>query len=136
MSERFDRWAYRNPEWFYTAPLAVWVILIAAGSLAPPSHLPKVDVANIDKVWHALVYLVFGALLLRGWVREGPIRPGGVALIVTIATVWGLYLEMFQTLTPMRTFDWRDVVANGLGAIVGVVAWWTIKDKLQRTKGK
>ena len=121
---RIERWGEAHSAGFYTAPLLAWALLIALGSLAPPEELPQITFPFADKVEHFFIYSVLGALLLRGWIRGS--RPAFAAALAAIAisAFYGFYLEVLQSLTPYRTFDWMDELGNALGAALGVAVWF------------
>jgi VanZ family protein len=89
----------------------------------PPGGLP-------DVVVHALVYAALGAFVLRGLARAKMtnVTFGLAAVAVGIATLYGLSDELHQSFVPGRVSDVRDLVADGVGAIVGVtlVGAWSI----------
>ncbi len=82
--------------------LAVWVL-----SLMP---VPPLAQEVNDKIEHAATY----ALLMLWWGQLGyrPLRVG-LALIVM-----GIAIEFAQALTPYRSFDAHDMLANALGVSV------------------
>jgi VanZ family protein len=120
---RWRRAGQQRPRWYYTAPLVAWLLLISAASLGSPSNLPQLDIPLSDKLEHLAAYLMLGLLLLRGWTRQS--RPGRVAIVSSfiLASLWGLYLEFMQGLTPNRTYDLWDQAVNTLGVALGVVLW-------------
>lgn len=121
MLRSINRWGLRHPGWYYSLPVVVWALLIAGGSLGPPSRMPP-SIVN-DKVSHGLLYAVFAGLMMHGWVRAA--RPElllGLCVIV-ISAAWGMYLEVLQHMTPYRTFDLLDGLANTIGAGLGVTFW-------------
>ncbi len=70
---------------------------------------------NWDKVQHALAY----AFLIWWWMQalEG-LHPG--RLVVALA-LFGIAIELLQALTPYRSFELADMVANGVGIGVGLL---------------
>lgn len=98
---------------------ALWVlalVVVAVGSLLPPSALPEAPRVS-DKLVHVLMYFVLMAAavqLFASW---------RWLLVVAIALAgYGLLLELAQgTLTTTRTFEWADALANTLGVLLGLV---------------
>lgn len=74
------------------------------------AHFPL----GADKVGHAAAYAVLGALLT--------LATGRVCLAVVIATLFGVSDEIHQYFVPGRAADVFDVVADGVGALVGAVS--------------
>ena len=94
------------------ALLLVAVVVIAWQSLVPPSQI--VMTVSSDKVAHLVGYAIVGALA----VLSVPTRWWWVAWLATVAM--GLVLEIAQALTPYRSFEWADLMADAVGAMVGV----------------
>jgi VanZ family protein len=94
--------------------------------MSPPSDLPSVSLAIPDKLAHATLFGVLAFLALRAWTPFGPIRARSAWLVFLVATAWGYYLECLQGLTPDRSYDLMDLLADGVGAGIGVAvtAFW------------
>ena len=79
-----------------------------------------------DKLAHASGYVVLGALLARA-VAKGLFRPlSAVAACVSvaIAVLYGASDELHQYFVPGRSADLRDLLADAVGAVVGVGVVW------------
>lgn len=96
---------------------AVALAAVAWTSLLPPDDLPPTFGIS-DKVLHLLGYAVLGVLALLSGLRWQ------VGLAVVIG--WGFVLEMTQGLLGYRSFEWWDLVADGVGATAGVLVTWRI----------
>ena len=78
---------------------------------------------NFDKVIHAGVYALLGALIWRAlWLRRRLSIRKATIMAVVLATLFGLSDEFHQTYTPRRSADWRDLVADATGALVAALA--------------
>lgn len=98
--------------------LAVWflaICIITAGSLAPSASLP--DFSANDKGLHFITYLILSILpaLTYGWTKKG-------VLACLTMVVLGLGLEFGQLYVPGRSFETSDILANGLGVLIGLVS--------------
>jgi len=118
------------------APLGVWAAILFALSSIPSSALPKAaGIAGLDKITHATLYAVFGALSARGQTRHArrPQAPGvsstgpSLAVVVLLATlsalVFGISDEIHQIFVPGRSADWHDGLADTLGGLLGGLAF-------------
>jgi len=110
-------------------PVVIWAGVIFALSSVPGPQLPTVDLPQSDKLAHATVYGVLGAFAFRAtrlsW--SSPRSPlVTAAAAVAIATVYGISDELHQMLTPQRTPDWHDVVADMMGGVLGAVVMMTV----------
>lgn len=90
------------------------------------SDQPAIDAPMLfpgqDKLFHAIVYAVLGGLYL-GLFRPGP---GGYAaqarwLALGLAVLYGISDEWHQAFVPGRDPDVLDVLADGVGAAVGIL---------------
>jgi VanZ family protein len=119
----FHRWGTRHIAAWYTLPLVIWIAGLAFFSLMPPGRLPSFSFDLGDKLQHAVCYLLLSVLLLRGYLRNAELKTFNLLMTVFIASLWGLYLEYLQEMTPYRTFDWWDAFSNFAGSICGVIVW-------------
>jgi VanZ family protein len=100
----------------YAALLASWIGLLLWSSLA--SHLPSVPrVLSWDKLHHFLAYailMLFSGLFLKTLLKNR-LKGWSIGFVFTIS--FGLLMEIGQaTLATNRHADWKDFIANSLGA--------------------
>jgi len=98
--------------------LGFWIIAIWIGSLIP---LNQPITPGGDKMQHMLGYAGLSFLAARLF---GP-RP----MVWIAASSMGILVECAQYFTPWRSFDVMDMLANGLGGLVGLGAaliWHTL----------
>jgi VanZ family protein len=98
-------------------PVALWMAFIFWLSAQPKPPLCWIMgcVKNADKLGHASVYLVLGALLWRA-LRDRYSRWGVVVAVTVVAVAYGLSDEAHQLYVPGRSFDLLDLTADGVGA--------------------
>jgi VanZ family protein len=90
-----------------------WLIALAALALAllpVPPHLPH---TGWDKVNHAIAFAVLAVLGQWSYPR------GNVAVFLGLLAYGGL-IEALQALTPHRSAEWGDLLADGIGL---ALAW-------------
>jgi VanZ family protein len=88
------------------------LLLVAVMSLLPPDRLPQ-SMSLSDKAVHALAYALLGALaVLSGLTWRG-------ALVSVVG--FGLLLEIAQGVSGHRSFEGGDLLADAVGAGIGVV---------------
>ena len=91
--------------------LALWVM-----SLWPADDLLRLGARYVnDKVGHFIGYMALAWLLSWGWPR----LPGW--LVWAAAFGCGAAIEIAQSFAPTREFSWLDMLANGSGALLGVL---------------
>jgi glycopeptide antibiotics resistance protein len=95
-------------------------VVLAVLSLWPADELVRVGMGYInDKVGHFLAYVALAWLLGCGWPRQP------LWLIWLVSFLFGVAMEYAQSFTLSRQFDLIDMVANGGGALLGVLLlWW------------
>lgn len=96
-------------------------LIFYASSLSDPG-LPQDAIS--DKTAHFLVYGALGGTLVRALAggRSARMTAMGMLGATLLATLYGISDEIHQAFVPLRTPDWRDVVADVLGALTGAVA--------------
>jgi VanZ family protein len=103
--------------WFLAAG---WALTISLLSSIPGPKMPKVDVLRYDKVVHALVYAVLGALLFVAIRQTWTLTKARVIAIAAIgALLYGLTDEFHQLFVPGRSAELYDALADGIGGLLG-----------------
>lgn len=106
-----------------------WTVLIAFLSLITFSDLPSIGVSGADKYVHVTFHFVF--IVLWGLYvssQQNGIRISNVVRLVIISVLYGIVIEILQeTLTTTRHADIFDVLANFIGALLGLLVFLLIK---------
>ncbi len=100
-------------------------------------HMPYLALgvgARADWVANMLLFMPLAFLWLgSSW---HPWHPGwrllASAFVVLAATLFSAAIEFTQVFFPPRTVSLNDLVAEGLGASMGVAAWWAAGPRLMR----
>jgi VanZ family protein len=104
-----------NPLARLPRPLRIAILVLALGvlawlSLAPQQELPSVKLS--DKFEHTVAYAVLTTL----WIS---LFPGRLGQAVAGGMAFGVTIEILQaTMGFGRQGDWRDALANALGAAI------------------
>jgi VanZ family protein len=98
-------------------------IIFAASSIQNLGQLPG---GISDKSGHSIGYALLAGLLVRAFARG---RLSGItwraaAAAVVLATMYGASDELHQAFVPGRSSDRYDVLADFLGAVMGVALGW------------
>ena len=95
-----------------------WLCLASVTALAllpdPDGELPGV---HWDKGNHLIA---FGTLAFLARLAY-PGQPAGRLFLALCA--WGGVIELLQTLTPYRLGEWRDLLADAIGALLVFLPW-------------
>jgi len=92
------------------------VLAIILLSLAPSEALPDISSVFSDKVNHLLAYAA-----LMFWFGQIFRARGSSLLIAAGFIALGIALEFVQDSTGYRTFEYRDMAANGIGVVSGLI---------------
>lgn len=78
-----------------------------------------------DKLFHGLEYGVLAVLAFRQWWHSGRIRSPWLALLLSLGISAGYAAtdEWHQFYVPGRRMDFRDWLADGVGAVVFLAIW-------------
>lgn len=101
----------------------LWTAVIVVLSLVSFSKLPKVSLlpSYTDKITHFVFYFGFVFLWGNALLQKAQNRKNIFLKILSTAILVGALMEVLQeTLTQNRTFDWLDILANSIGAVVGI----------------
>ncbi len=126
----------------FTILFISWMLFITFLSLYSfkGDSLPKVSIPHVDKAVHFTFYFV-GAILGTLFVREltkGTAALKKTTIIIFLAmVVYGIIIEAIQLgFTPNRHGDILDVLANSLGAFLGILAIKYVFSKKSQLKWK
>ena len=115
---------WRKYAWY--VPAAVVAVAIALLSLWEHPTLPPLVLRWSDKTWHTLMYVVQAVALLLPVAALGGAKQKGLwkryagAWMLTVG--YGGLMEVLQaTCTRTRTGDWMDLVADIIGASIGLI---------------
>ncbi len=102
----------------YRILVALWCLLILYLSWNPSLQVPKgfLEDLPIDKIVHFGMYAILSGLCLmafKNWAN---------AKIFLFCLSFGILMEILQfAFFPGRYFEWSDIIANALGALVGMI---------------
>jgi VanZ family protein len=92
-------------------------------SLMPAEDVPQIALfEGVDKLVHLSMYLGFTWLLCWSLHSGNKTFINYIVIILTIC--WGILMEVFQLIMHFgRAFEWLDILANSIGAIIGVIIY-------------
>jgi VanZ family protein len=111
----------------YFLPAVGWALLIA--SLSTTSALPPIpwDFLSPDKIGHLVFYAILTGLLIWGMAQgqwsTKQFSKKMLLLAFGMASAYGAFLELVQASLPHRQFDYADMLANCLGALLCILIY-------------
>lgn len=111
--------------------LACWVCMLAVLVLALMPAVPHMPTTGWDKSNHVLAFAVLFVLANRAYSSRA-----GAVLLSLLA--FGALIEVLQSFTPDHVADWQDILADGVGLLLGLglirLGSWCDKFRFDRTK--
>lgn len=118
--------------WWYI-PVIAWALLIFTLTSIPTLETPSLGFDAEDKLYHFIVYFVFGFLLTRAllqdridWLKKsliaGPI----------LGALFAAFDEFHQLFIPGRSCDIADALADISGILVAQIAFYFLYNKLHK----
>jgi VanZ family protein len=110
--------------WLRKTIAAIYLGIIAVLSLMPARDLPHITVfQSFDKMVHFSMY--FGLSFLACWsleINRNRMKP--IYLLLLSVFLYGVLMEILQrTMHNGRNFEFRDMIANLTGAVVGILVF-------------
>lgn len=99
--------------WLYRLQFVVAIAIFTYFTLSPN---PSFSVSDTDKYWH-----FFGNLLFFLSARLAVLRLGNIWFVLGFVLLYGAAMELAQNMVPQRMFDMRDLAANALGVMAGLL---------------
>ncbi|MFN4081112.1 MAG: VanZ family protein [Saprospiraceae bacterium] len=114
-------------------PALICLASITMLSLSPGVQLPGFRIVSADKLAHAAAYGVLSILIAYGLYekRRSMLSPAAWISVGLAASAYGALMEWAQYFfAPGRFFEYDDMIANGVGAALGLWAFaWFLKQK-------
>lgn len=108
--------------WYWT-PVLLWMSLIYYSSSIPGEDMPKIDIPNIDKLFHFVEYFILGALLVRAFANSSDKANFKLILLLSIliASVYGILDEFHQRFISGRSPEIFDIFSDIIGSLSGAL---------------
>ena len=98
----------------YLATLAATALILTA-ILLPGSKIPDVGFSGIDKLVHFTLFYLWSLAIRFDFEKNFKWKLAWVA-----GLIFSLLTEVLQILVEGRSFDYYDIVADGIGLSVGI----------------
>ena len=122
MKAAAERKTKTAPAWLARwGPVLAWLSMIFVLSDQPDFGPPGLDVPGLDKLAHVVEYAILGLLLRRaGRVSRQAGWGGMMGLCALGGLLWACTDELHQARVPGREGDWRDLLADAAGLVLGL----------------
>lgn len=108
-----------NKKYFVWAAAVIYSVLIFIGSSIPGDQI-GLETASIDKLLHAIEYLILSLLIFASLKFSITIKNGTIFWLAAVgSSLYGLSDEIHQIFVPLREFDVLDIACNTSGSILG-----------------
>ena len=105
-------------------------IFIAILSLINTDNIPLESFSNSDKVYHAIAYF----FLMLSWLYTFHKKEAfnkNVKYLILACFIYGIIIEVLQGVTTTyRTASYLDMLANGSGVVLAVLAFHLFEKKI------
>ena len=106
-------------------------IFIAILSLIKTDNIPLESFSNSDKVYHAIAYF----FLMLSWLYTFHKKEAfnkNVKYVILACFIYGIIIEVLQGVTTTyRTASYLDMLANGSGVFLAVLAFHLFEKKIR-----
>ena len=108
-------------------PVFAYCVLIFALS-AQPKAISAPSIPSGDQLLHVVQYSILGFLMARAIFSLHPRRSQIVLLVLSIvlSVLFAFSDEIHQFFVAGRTASVADVMADGVGAFIGAMAYWGV----------
>lgn len=112
----------------YSLPAVSYAVLIFIFSSIPQEEMPKMALLNQDKLLHLVEYTVFGMLLMLAFRKQQAlhIRKQAAYYAFGVGLLYAGSDEIHQLFVPGRNASVYDLMADGLGIILGIYLFYRL----------
>jgi VanZ family protein len=113
--------------------VALVILYLSLASSDTFKEIPLINIPNIDKIIHFLMYFGFMSVITfenRRFLKNSK----QIFLIALIPLFYGILMELLQlTLTVSRSGSFYDAVFNSFGILISILLWLVIKPYIRDT---
>ena len=102
----------------YRKLLIIYGVLILSVSSIPGISIPRFVLLSWDKLFHIIEYSILGFLSVRSFNSKSIKNMINISIICLCFAVFD---EIWQSFVPGRFSSALDVIADGIGIIIGII---------------
>ena len=95
-----------------------YILLIISVSSIPGNSIPRFILLSWDKLLHMVEYSILGYLAVNSF---RAISKNQVIVIIISCLGFACFDELWQSLIPGRFSSGLDIIADGIGIIIGII---------------
>ncbi|MFY8189088.1 MAG: VanZ family protein [Flavobacterium sp.] len=124
-------WEYNN---FFKIFVTLWTLIVLFLSLSSFENLQvPIKVSGFDKMAHFVMYSLYAFLLIFSFKDIKAKKINFYLYIFLYLFLFGLFIEFLQGITTeKRKTDMEDALANGIGALIGIVVAYAIIKRVKK----
>ena len=110
------------------------MVFLGTSELPMPDSMPDLSRELREEWWapilvHLFLFGVLGILVSVSTTVVGRSKrfQTNMIVVVLVGTLWGLFTELFQTTVPGRGPEVDDLLANGVGSVLGGLSAWMVR---------
>ncbi len=108
----------------------LYILIITYLSLTPTEHKVLESLNLWDKASHFIAYMILFIIVKKVHTKSNYLT------CAIICFVYSFILECIQHFIPNRYFDILDLLANALGAVLGVIIYYLLIEKFFQQESK
>lgn len=115
--------------WRFNAFGTCWSLLVILVSVVPGNALPGLSLGYIplDLFIHVILYWLLSLFVVVGLLKQNNylfLKLNAVTLSIAYANSLGFLMELVQIFIHGRHFDFKDLTANLVGSLIGIVTYY------------
>ncbi len=116
---------------YWHLPVIAWGVMILILTSIPTLQPPHIGIKLEDKLYHFLVYFIFGFLLVRAFMRNvrDHLRRSSL-LAALVGSAFGILDEWHQQFIAGRYCDGWDALADILGVLTAIVLFNLVSQRM------
>ena len=112
----------------------IYSFIITYVFVSPKPDFPEFDLfISLDKIGHLIIHVLLSMIWLSYFYvkKKGTLAMINVIIIVLACLTYGIVIEFYQQMfIASRQADLFDVLANGVGTLVGMMLFLNVKKRM------
>ena len=108
----------------YNTFTVVWAFIILGLTLLTGETHSNMSISMLDKFVHSFMFGTLSFLMIVGLKKQSEymyLHFHAVVVAIAVTIFYGALIECLQLIVPGRCFEWLDLLANSVGAIIGYI---------------